>query len=72
MLGFHLATAVSDIGLKKMEPSIGDTSKPIPCDDFFPTNLTGKSTPNGNGPARRAAVVIENNLQRKLYELVKL
>ena len=52
--GFHLATEVSLIGLKKIEPSIGETARPMPCDDFFPTNLTGSSAPNGNGPVLRA------------------
>lgn len=60
--GFHFATAVSLIGLKNIDPSIGDTAKPIPCDDFFPTNSTGNSTSNDIGPNRNADVFIENNL----------
>lgn len=65
VFGFHWAMAVSLIGLKKIDPSTGDTANPIPCDDFLPTSLTGSSAPNFNGPARRAAVVTENILQEK-------
>lgn len=54
--------AVSLIGLKIMDPSIGDTARPIPCDDFLPTNLTGSSAPKASGPFLRAEVCTENIL----------
>lgn len=41
---------------------MGDTARPILCDDFLPINFTGNSTPNDDGPARSADVLIENNL----------
>lgn len=62
VLGFHSAIAVSVFGLKNIEPSNVLTAKPIPCDDFFPTNRIGSSVPNGNGPARNVLVLMENNL----------
>lgn len=66
-VGFHLATAVSLIGLKKIDPSTGDTAKPIPCDDFLPTNFTGRAVPNAKGPDRNADVCTENILQAESF-----
>lgn len=64
VLGFHSAMAVSVFGLKKIEPSNELTANAIPCDDFFPTNRIGSSAPNGNGPARKVLVLIENSLRK--------
>lgn len=68
VFGFHSAMAVSLFGLKKIDPSFRLTSKPMPCDDFLPTNRIGSSAPNGNGPARSASVLTENNLQNVAVE----
>lgn len=65
VVGDQRAMAVSLIGLKNMEPSIGDTARPIPCDDFLPTNLTGSSAPKARGPFFKAEVCTENILQMK-------
>lgn len=65
VFGFHSAMAVSVFGQKNIEPSYVLTAKPMPCDDFFPTNRIGSSDPNGNGPARSVLVLIENNLRKK-------
>lgn len=46
-----------------MSPPVGAAPKPIPCDDFLPTNFTGNSLPKGSGPARRAAAETENSLK---------
>lgn len=63
--GFHSATAVSLSGLKNIELSYGLTANPMPCDDFLPTNRTGSSAPNCNGPARNALVLTENSLRMR-------
>lgn len=69
VFGFHSAMAVSLFGLKKIDPSCRLTAKPIPCDDFLPTKRIGSSAPNGNGPARNALVLTENNLRKtKSYQ----
>lgn len=54
--------AVSVKGAKKIFPPYGLAPIPIPCDDFFPTNFTGKSWPTGSGPLRRAAAGTEKSL----------
>lgn len=60
-----MATAVSLIGLKNIEPSDGDTARPMPCEDFLPTSLTGSSVPNDSGPDRNADVCTEKSLMPK-------
>lgn len=72
VIGFHFAIAVSLIGLKKMDPSTGDTANPIPCDDFLPTSFTGSSAPNFKGPARRTDVSIENILVGRRFVDLKI
>lgn len=62
VFGLNWAIAVSVRGAKKMLPPCGLAPKPMPCEDFFPTNFTGNSFPF-RGPARNAAAGTENNLK---------
>lgn len=55
-----------------MVPPLDAAPSPKPCDDFRPTNLTGSSWPNGNGPALRTDDAIENNLEMVMYEIPSL
>jgi hypothetical protein len=62
--GFHFATAVSLIGLKNIEPPVGATANPMPCDDFWPTRRTGSSSPYCKG-VRKFFVETANSLRKK-------
>jgi hypothetical protein len=62
--------AVSVNGEKKMLPPYGLAPKPMPCDDFLPTNFTGNSLPTGNGPARSAAVEMEKILKVTYFNVI--